>query len=340
LRQSRATIKDVAREAGANISTASRALAGSYGVHPDTRERVIQAAEQLCYQPNSSARGLVTGRSRTIGLLISDIRNPFFAEVARGVEDAAAEAGVQVFLCNSDMDPGKQMGHFQALRARQVDGIIMNTVSNLDAQQRQELTDGGVRVVLLNAPPELHAGFSVVSCDNFQGGFLAGQHLLALGHRELGHITGPRGHGNFLLRAQGFLKACEAVSVKPVVLRGEHSFAGGIELTRRMLRQHPGVTALFAANDVMAFGAIHALGDMGRPAPAGLSVVGFDDVDMASVITPGLTTIRQPMRDIGAAAVQILLRDSDAPEQRMFGVRLMERQSCAALVTLAAGAAG
>ena len=108
-----------------------------------------------------------------------------------------------------------------------------------------------------------------------------------------------------------------------------------------MLRQHPGITALFAANDVMAFGAIHALSDMARPAPAGLSVIGFDDVDMASVITPGLTTIRQPMRDIGAAAVQILLRESDAPEQRMFGVRLIERQSCAALVTLAvASAAG
>ena len=107
-----------------------------------------------------------------------------------------------------------------------------------------------------------------------------------------------------------------------------------------MLHQHPGITALFAANDVMAFGAIHALSDMGRPAPAGLSVIGFDDVDMASVITPGLTTIRQPMRDIGAAAVQILLRESDAPEQRMFGVRLIERQSCAAFVTLAAGAGG
>jgi DNA-binding LacI/PurR family transcriptional regulator len=331
LQQSSATLKDVAREAGVNVSTASRALAGGYGVHRTTRERVIVAAEKLNYRPNPNARSLVTGRSDTIGLLISDIRNPFFAEVARGVEDGADAAGVQVFFCNSDMDAGKQMRYFQALRTRQVDGIIMNSVSNLSASQQSELADAGVTVVLLNRPSDPDPRFSTVSADNFQGGFIAGEYLIRLGHREIGHITGPRGHGNLSQRAKGFLKACEAASVTPVVLYGEHTFQGGFELTTKMILRHPSMTALFAANDIMAFGAFRAAADAGLSVPCDLSIIGFDDIEMASVIAPSLTTIKQPKREIGEAAVQILLSKSSVPEQRLFGVTLIERQSCRAL---------
>ena len=325
-----ATIKDVARESGVNISTASRALSGAYGVHEVTRAKIVRVAKRLSYHPNSIAKGLVTGRSNSIGLLISDIRNPFFAEVARGVEDAAQTAGFQVFLCNSDLNSTKQMSYFQALRARQVDGVIMNSISNLSAAQQKELAVAGIPVVLLNRPPGSQTTFSTVSADNFQGGYLAGQYLAAMGHRFIGHVTGPRNHGNLSLRCKGFLKACESRKgyVPPSILYGEQSYHGGFEMTKRLLSRNPSVTAIFAANDIMAFGVLRALTEMGLKAPGDISIIGFDDVELASIITPPLTTIQQPKYEIGRAAVQVLLTQNKVPEHRVFGVRLIERGSC------------
>src|SRR6266478_5344635 len=134
------TIKDVARESGVNVSTVSRALNGEYGVHAETREMVAAVAERLGYRPNRVARGLVTGRSHTLGLVVSDIRNHFFAEVARGAEDAACRAGHDLILCNSDLDPEKQMRYVQSLIEKRVDGILMNSVSVLSRKQREQLT--------------------------------------------------------------------------------------------------------------------------------------------------------------------------------------------------------
>jgi LacI family transcriptional regulator len=326
-----ATIKDVAREAGVNVSTASRALAGTYGVRRATRERILRIAETLHYQPNSIARGLVTGRSKTLGLLISDIRNPFFAEVARGAEDAADAAGYQVFVCNADLDPTRQMRYFQALRARSVDGVIMNSISNLTSAQQDELAGAGVPLVLLNRPGGPATGFSIVTADNLAGGQLAASYLIGLGHRAIGHVTGPREHGNLSIRCKGFLGACEKAGVAPAVLYGEHTYDGGLQLTRKLLNRNASITAVFAANDVMALGALRAIVEMGRKAPDDVSVIGFDDLQLSAAITPGLTTIRQPSYEIGRAAAQILLSRSPFPEQRVFGVTLVERQSCRAI---------
>lgn len=332
MRKNSVTIKDVAREAGVNVSTVSRALSGGYGVHEATREKVIRVAARLSYRPNSMAKGLVTGQSSTIGLLISDIRNPFFAELARGAEDAAQKAGFQVFLCNSDLDPNKQMRYFQALRARRVDGIIMNSILNLGAAEQQELAEAEIPVVLLNRP-ESQTCFSTVSVDNFQGGYLAGQHLCALGHRFIGHITGPRSHGNLSQRWKGFLKACEAHEgqIEPTILYGEQSFDGGSDLTKKLFDRHPSVTAIFAGNDIMAFGALCALTEMGLKVPDDVSLIGFDDLELARIVTPPLTTIQQPKYEIGRAAVQILLARNNVPEHRVFGVSLVERKSCRTL---------
>jgi LacI family transcriptional regulator len=333
LQKTRVTIKDVAREAGVNVSTASRALAGSYGVSKATREKILQVAEALKFRPNSIARGLVTGRSNTIGLLVSDIRNPFFAEVARGVEDAADTAGLRVFVCNSDLDATKQMRYFEALRARQVDGVIINSISNMTAQQQRELADAGIPIVLLNRPSGSEPGFSTVTAENFEGGYQAGRYLIRLGHLSLGHITGPRNHGNLAERCRGFAKACESAEpqIAPTILYGNQSYEGGFELTKKLLIRNPTLTAIFAANDIMAFGALRALMEAGLKVPEDISVMGFDDLELASVITPPLTTVRQPKYEIGQAAVQILLSSTQVPERRVFGVSLIERQSCRAI---------
>jgi LacI family transcriptional regulator len=328
------TIKDVARESGVNISTVSRALNDEYGVHPETREHVIAVANRLKYRPNRVARGLVTGRSNTLGLIVSDIRNPFFAEVARGAEDAARAAGCDLVLCNSDLNATKQIEYVHSLLAKHVDGILMNSVAVLNRAQQEDLARCPVPIVLLNGATSRKT-FSTVSANNVAGGALAGNYLVQLGHRALAHITGPRRNGNLTDRARGFLKAVAAQGGCPetVLLHGENSFSGGYELTQQLLKEHPEVTALFTGNDIMAFGAVRAIHESGRRIPQDISLIGFDNVELASAVNPPLTTVHQPKYEIGQTAVKILLdragkQSTRAPEFRVLDVQLIERQSC------------
>src|SRR5579864_864082 len=333
------TIKDVARESGVNTSTVSRALNNGYGVNDETRKHVMEVASRLNYRTNQVARGLVTGRSQSIGLVVSDIRNPFFAELARGAEDAAFRAGRDLVLCNSDLQAEKQMRYFDWLLAKRVEGIVMNSVTPLRQAQQDQLWAAGVPIVLLNLRsayrrfPSL-SRFSSVLGDNLEGGEIAGNYLVDLGHRNVLHITGPRAHGNFSDRAKGFLKAFHDRGFqKPEVICGQHSFAAAYELTKQQLALNRNITAIFAGNDVIAFGCIRALMEKGIRIPEDISIIGFDNVEMSQITSPPLTTIDQPKYETGKAAVEMLLsmveKDSiREPEHRIIGVRLVERQSC------------
>jgi len=327
------TIKDVARESGVNTSTVSRALNNTYGVNDETRKHVMEVATRLNYRTNQVARGLVTGRLHTIGLVVSDIRNPFFAEVARGAEDAAHRAGHDLVLCNSDLKAEKQMGYFDSLLAKRVDGIVMNSVAALSHAQQDQLWAAGVPIVLLNRS-SVYRRFSSVLGDNLQGGEIAGNYLIDLGHTKVGHITGPRAHGNLADRAKGFLKAFHDRGLpEPEVIYGEHTFAGGYESANRLLGPDRKITAVFAGNDVLAFGCIRTAIEKGIRVPDDLSIIGFDNVEISQITSPPLTTIDQPKYEIGKAAIEMLLnmmaqdgiRES---EHRVIGVRLIERQSC------------
>jgi DNA-binding LacI/PurR family transcriptional regulator len=329
------TIKDVARESGVNTSTVSRALNNGYGVKPETRKHVLAIATRLNYRTNRIARGLVTGRSHSLALVLSDIRNPFFAEVARGAEDAARRAQCDLILCNSDLNADKQMQYVWSLREKCVDGILMNSVSALNREQQAQLATCGVPVVLLNRTAS-NRTFSTVRADNELGGILAAQYLLNLGHRNIAHITGPQHHGNLSDRTRGFVRTLRTAKapVQPVVLHGDFNFGGGTELTRKLLDKYPGITAIFAGNDVMAFGVIRVALERGVRIPDDLSLIGFDNIEFSSIIHPPLTTIHQPKYEMGEAAVEILLRlarndkDKQTPEHRLLGVELIERQSC------------
>lgn len=325
------TIKDVAREAGVTVSTVSRSLNGSYGVNQATREKVVAVAQRLNYSPSHAARGLVTGRTQTLGLIISDIRNPFFAEVARGAQDAASRAGFDLILCNADLDPAAQLRYIRAMLAKRVDGLIMNSVLAFTRAEKEELASCGVPVVLLNRPRQAK-GFSIVCADNAHGGRLAGEYLRRLGHTRIAHLTGPKLHGNLTERAKGFLEACPGAAV----LYGEHTFAGGCAMARTLFERHSDVTAVFAASDAIAFGVIREAWTRGLRVPADLSVIGFDNVEVSGIIHPPLTTIHQPKYEMGEAAVEILVkgagrREPVTPECRVLGVQMIERESCRAL---------
>jgi DNA-binding LacI/PurR family transcriptional regulator len=327
------TIHDIARECGVNVSTVSRSLNGSYGVNDETRQKVLETARRLQYVPNRVARGLATGRSQSLALLISDIRNPFFAEVARGAEDAAFAAGYDLILGNADLDRERQMLYLRSLVAKRVDGLIINSVSGLEESEVDELLDYGTPIVLLNRSDNVQS-LSTVSGDNFEGGFLAAQHLITLGHRNIAHLTGPRQHGNLTERARGFLKAVHQAgeAVRAVVLHGDQNQLGGYSMTRKVLASQPALTAISTANDAMAFGVIRALLEHGKKIPADISLIGFDNLELAAILQPPLTTVHQPKYEMGEAAVQILLRQlarpQSGPEHRVLGVHLVERESC------------
>lgn len=332
----RTTIRDVARETGLDISTVSRCLSGKSSVHPETRERVLAVAERLNYLPNRFARGLVTGVSHTLGLIISDIRNPFFAELARGVEDAAYSAGFDLVVCNSDLDPVKHSRYMSSLASKGVDGLIVNWAAKMDTAKEEELLSYGVPIVLLSSPAGIRK-LPTVSIDNEQGGFLVGSYLLKLGHRRLALLTGPEDQSHIVERQRGFLKALDdsARRASAVVLHGDQTFLGGYRLAWRVISDHPEITAVFTHNDAMAFGALKAFAEVGRRVPEEISVVGFDNVDISQMVQPALTTIEQPKYEIGKAAVEVLLTSNGRsklakPINRIFGVNLIERQSACA----------
>src|SRR5260370_8931273 len=182
------TIKDVARESGVNVSTVSRAVNSGYGVNDQRRAHVIAVEARLNYRPNRIARGLVTGRSHSLGLIVSDIRNPFFAEVARGAEDAARTGNCDLVLCNSDLNADKQMRYVQSLLEKRIDGIMMNSVSMLSQEQQAQLAGSGVPVVLLIRPAS-NLTFSTVCDENESGGALAALYLFGLCLRQFAHLT-------------------------------------------------------------------------------------------------------------------------------------------------------
>jgi LacI family transcriptional regulator, galactose operon repressor len=339
------TLKDVAREARVNISTASRALNNAYGIHEDTRRHIVKVAARLNYRPNEVARGLVTGRSHSLGLVVSDIRNPFFAEVARGTEDAAFHAGCDLVLCNSDQNAEKQMRYFEWLLAKRVDGIVMNSVAPLSAAQKERLWSAGVPIVLLNVSSADRRSptwrLSSVVADNLYGGELAGKYLIDSGHRRVVHITGPRSHGTFADRAKGFLKSFRDRGLpKPKISFGEHTFEAAHQAARHILKADRNFTAIFAGNDVIAFGCMRALIELGIRVPEEMSIIGFDNVEFAQITNPPLTTIDQPKYETGKAAVEILLNmmakeGVSEPEHRVIGVKLIERQSSRSITATA-----
>jgi LacI family transcriptional regulator len=318
------------------VSTVSRALGGVHGISEKTRRRVLEAAGRLNYVPNRVARGLATGRSQSLALLISDIRNPFFADVASGAEDTAFAAGYDLILGNADMEPERQMRYIRSLVEKRVEGMVMNSVTALSKIEIAELLGYRLPTVLLIRPREASA-FSTVTADNFEGGRIAGFYLLRLGHRRIAHLTGSPRHANLWARAQGFRKAVldGGTKARCVIMRGDHTQEGGAELARRLFREHPEVTAVFAGNDAMAYGVLRAAAECGQRIPEDLSLIGFDNVDFSAIVHPPLTTIHQPKYEMGKSAVEILLRkireDNPHTEHTVLGVKLVERKSCRAL---------
>ena len=302
------TIGDVARRAGVSTATVSRVLAGLGGARPATRERVLDAARDLGYRPSGVARSLKLRTTQTLGLIITDIENPFFPQLVRAVEDVAREHGFAVLLCNATDDPDREASYLDLLVDRRVDGVVI-AVSGLGARHREWLAEPPLPVVLVNtaAPGLPHPS---ITSDNVDGGRQAAAHLLDLGHRGIGVLTaGPR-NAAAPDRVAGVRLAFETAGLDPdsiAVVVGEPDVGGGEAAFCRLLEVSPETTGVLAYNDLMAIGAMRAIRATGRSVPGDISVVGFDDVAIAAYTDPPLTTIAQGIAELGRWAVERLV---------------------------------
>ena len=328
------TIIDVAQRAGVSKSTAARALSGGGEISAETRDRVLEAARALGYERNHLAVGMRSGRSGMLGLVIPDIANPFWAEVARGAQDRAADAGASLLVFSSDWDHARESRHLQALKQARVDGVIINPV----ADSFDELDRFGLPFVMIGSSAERFPDTSSVGSDITQAVRLGLDHLISRGHRRPWLLLGPRWR---IARAR-FLRAvhdhCLERDVDPATLpieEGEYTVDGGYAAMQRILASdHSAHVTVFAANDLMALGALMAAREAGRSCPEHVSVLGFDGIPAGAFAWPGLTTIEKPARALGRRAIDGLVDEiaGRADHGRIYlPCRLVERGSLADL---------
>jgi DNA-binding LacI/PurR family transcriptional regulator len=299
------TIRDVARAAGVSQATVSRALSMPELVRADTRARVEAAARELGYRPNRAARGLITGRTGNLGLIVPDLANPFFASVVKGVQAAARAADHSVFIADTDEEAGAEVDLSRAL-SKQVDGLILCSPRAPDEELAAVGSD--TTVVLMN---RMAGERPSVTVDNADGMRQALEHLVALGHRRIAFVAGPRTSWSNAQRETGLRGTAEAGGVDLVHLgHFPPQFEGGVAAAD--LAVASGATAVIGYNDLVALGLLSRLGARGIPVPDAISVVGCDDIGMSAMNHPALTTVSVPKRSAGRATVGLLLSMLDA----------------------------
>lgn len=331
------TLNDVAQLAGVSLATASRVLGKSRDrVSPALADKVLAAAEHLDYVPNAHAKALARAASTTIGLIVHDVSDPYFSEIARGVLREAGGRGRLVMICNSYRDPEREFQYVAELRAQRVEAILLAgsgyTNPDVEEQLAKELTgfrSAGGRVALIGRH---HAAVDAVQPDNVGGGAAVALHLAELGHERIGVLAGPAELTTIEDRLRGFREAAAGLGLEhdeESVVHVDFGRDGGRDGTHELLDRLGHVSALFALNDLMAVGALNALRERGLRVPEDVSLVGFDDIPLASDVNPPLTTVRMDMPGMGAAAIELALdRDGgDEPEIVPFTLELVARGS-------------
>jgi len=309
---SRPTIVDVAKTAGVSKATVSRVMSGNAEyMRPATRDRVLAAIEQLDYRPSSVARSLTSKRTFAAGILVSDVGNPFYPEVIRGVEDVALEHEYNIFLCNTGYDLERGMTQIQSLIDKQVDGVLIMS-STMSDDWIAELKKHSIPAVILDWKINDDIGAVIGVIDvHFQPGITAAvEHLAGLGHQRLAHVCGPMHLHTSKLRYDAFLQAAEAMNIPAehiTVIESNLRIDGGREALQHLLTLPERPTAVFASNDLMAMGIVRAARTNGLQVPEDLSVVGLDDIWLVEDMEPPLTTVALPRYEIGSIAMQMLL---------------------------------
>ncbi|TCS81302.1 catabolite control protein A [Tepidibacillus fermentans] len=304
------TIYDVAREAGVSMATVSRVVNGNPNVKPATRKKVLETIERLGYRPNAVARGLASKKTTTVGVVIPDISNPFFAEVVRGIEDIARMYHYNIILSNSDKNVDKELSLINTLLEKQVDGLLF--MGGEVTEEHLNIFKTSTVPIVLAATKDSQNMFPSVDIDHYQAAKDAVEAFIQYGHQRIALITGPLTDPlTGLARFEGYKDALREANIpfrEDYVRVGNYRYESGMEAMKFFLELSDRPTAVFATSDEMAVGAIHAIQDKGLTVPDDIEVRGFDNIPISSMVRPLLSTVSQPQYDIGAVAMRFLTK--------------------------------
>ena len=301
------SIRDVAKRAGVSIATVSRAVNHISSVDPDLAKRVWKAVEEVGYVPNPQARALVSGRSRILGLIVSEITNPFFPELVQEFENLAVSQGYEVMIGSTNYDPVRTESLIRRMLQRSVDGVAVMTFG-IEEDLVKKLVESEYPLVFIDAGPKL-PNIRVLKVNYAEGIREAVQHLAALGHRSIAFISGPLRLRSALARRDAFLEAMAELGLavpEEDLIEGDHTMEGGMAAIERVVTRPQLPTAVLCSNDMTAIGVLHGLYRTTNKVPVDISVVGFDDIHLAQFVLPPLTTVQMSCRALAAAAIQAL----------------------------------
>jgi len=326
------TIKDIAEEADVSVTTVSRVLNDKPDVSPNTRKNVLEKINELGYKPNSIARGLALQKTNTLGLIIPDISNPFFPDIARGVEDMANEKDYSVIFCNTDNEQKKEKEAIDLMKEKQVDGILLS-LSTTNEKELKNLRKLEYPIVQIDRKiPNIN--YPSITIDNVKSAYTATKYLIKNGHKKIAHITGDLETITGSQRLKGFKKAIFEKNLnlnKSYIKNGDYSKKSGYQNMLALLKSNNPPTAVFIANDLMAVGAYQAVFKLNLSIPKDISIIGHDDIDVTKLVNPTLTTMSQPKYQLGNEAVQLLINEIESNklsnEEIILNTNLINRNS-------------
>jgi len=307
------TIKDVERELGVSYSSISRALNGKEGVSKETRDKILEMAEKMGYQPNDLARGLVNKISKTVGVIVPDINNPFFGEIVAGITDASSENEYNIFLCVSGWSVKREKEYFNTLIQKRVDGIILKSVGDYSDYENIKSP------LMIIERYDRNQKYDSVEVDNEFGGYLATKHLLECGYRDLGFISGREDDSACKRRLRGAKKALEEYGLSlntDLVIEGSFSIEGGRMAAKQLFGKGQPIDAIFGMNDLIALGSLQYCDESGISVPDEVGVVGFDNISYAGLPQIRLTTVHQPKYELGKMLFATLLEEIHNKEEK------------------------
>ena len=322
-----ATIREVAKLAGVSPATVSRVMNGTANVDDEKKNRVLDAIEQTGFQPNQLARALFKNSSRLVGLIVPNIDNPFFSELAREIEEEAFRRGYHIVLCSSGNNSDKELSNIRMLNQMKADGIILITNGKHTGQM---IKDIDLPVVVVDRHMTDGTEIAYIESDHYAGGVLATEHLYECGCRKIVCLRGPQEYASGKLRFKGYKDVCKKYKLKEMHIDTAYTFEAGLKSAEQLLKKYPDADGIFAANDIVAMSAYKVLKNHGISVPKDVKMVGFDDIRFSSLMTPEFTTIRQPIEKMGKLAVDIICNyaeDKPYDKEYILGVELIKRDT-------------
>lgn len=322
-----ATIRDVAKMANVSVATVSRVLNKSSHVSEKTKRKVENAIKTLNYRPNEVARSLFKGKSKMISLFVPDITNPFFPELARAVEDIANEYGYTFILCNTDNDNDKEVAYLNALLQKSIDGILI--VSNTIQTEQVK----GIDVPIISLDRKIDSNIISITANNRKGAQQAVRYLKKIGCKQIAHLAGPQHISSAKDRKLGYIDEVsdESWFSKELIYTSNYTMEDAYKQAKTMLTTHPDIDGIFVSNDLMAVGVLKAAHFLEINVPKDLSVIGFDGIKLGKTTSPSLTTVKQPIYEIGQKAAKSLIQKINDPEAELasevLDVQLIVRES-------------